>query len=123
MKKPTFFQALDQFPRFLVRATENARFLPAGTLENMLIYDDFIALQQSGTKPKKGEIYTILAEKFGYGSSTIRRKIHLMASTDFNPNFAHDVENYALYLHLLEKRKNQSELETEDDPQDSNHAP
>ena len=114
MAKPTLYEALNQYPRDVIREAEDAGFAPKGTLEEMIIYQEFLFWQTPERKRPKCEIYNALAERYGYSLSTIRRKITLMASTNFPPEYEADVKNYNLFLYLRYRHNHPEEFPSPD---------
>ena len=113
-EKPTLFDALNQIPRNVIRAAESRDMADHGTLENMLIYEEFRILCDSLGKRKKCEIYARLAERYGYGVTTIRNKIRLMASTDFPLEIVNNPYSYDLFLHLKARQAAFAAAQTSD---------
>ena len=110
-QKSTLYQRLNNYPRSLLRNAEIKGTIPPGTFENILIYEDFCYLTEKFGKRKKGVICQQLADRYGYSTVSIRRKISMMAQTDIVPEIDQGPEIYAIYLslrkHYAERNENQ----------------
>ena len=114
MAKPTLYEALNRYRRDIIREAESAGFAPKGTIDAMIIYQEFLFWQAPERKRPKCEIYNSLAERYGYSLSTIRRKITLMAGTDFPPEFIDEVKHYNLFLYLRYRHNHPEEFPSPD---------
>ena len=118
MANPTLYEALNQFPREVIREAETAGFAPKGILEEMIIYQEFLFWRAPERKLPKCELYKALAERYGYAPSTIRRKIAFMANTDYPPEYEVEVKNYNLFLYLRYRHNHPEEFPL---PEEINH--
>ena len=110
MAKPTLYEVLNQYPRDLIRAAESAGFARQGTVEAMIIYQEFLFWRDPERNRPKCELYDSLAKRYGYSASSIRKKIAFMSSTDFPSEIESDLKNYILYLHIKYKFQHPEEF-------------
>ena len=115
MTKTTLYEALNQYPRDGIREAENAGIARKGTLEEMIIYQEFLFWRAPERNRPKCELYNTLAERYGYSPSTIRRKITLMASTNYPPEYENDVKSFILYLYLHYRHNHPEEFPSPED--------
>lgn len=104
MNKISLFDTISYIDRFIIREAEIKGFVPRGFLENVLIYEEFLYWRAPERKQKKCEIYKRLSDRYGYGITTIRKKIYTMASPDFPSEIVSDLDSYRNYMCLRYKQ-------------------